>query len=89
VWLGRTTAVAAGDLTKTIDVEAQGEILQLKDTVNNMVESLNNFSSEVTRVAKEVGTYGQLGGQARVEGVSGTWKDLTDNVNVRGSLQSS
>ncbi|CED82845.1 protein-histidine kinase [Phaffia rhodozyma] len=76
-----TTAVARGNLSKTIDVPAQGEILQLKDTVNDMVYSLNEFSSEVTRMAKEVGTYGILGGQAQVEGVSGVWKDLTDSVN--------
>lgn len=80
-----TTAVARGDLSQTIDVDAQGEILQLKDTVNDMVNSLNNFSSEVTRVAKEVGTYGSLGGQARVMNVEGVWKDLTDNVNLMAS----
>lgn len=77
-----TTAVAAGDLSKKITVEAFGEILQLKDTVNAMVDSLRSFSSEVTRVAREVGTDGRLGGQARVPGVAGTWKDLTDCVNV-------
>jgi osomolarity two-component system sensor histidine kinase NIK1 len=80
-----TTAVARGDLSQTIDVDAQGEILQLKDTVNDMVNSLNNFSSEVTRVAKEVGTYGSLGGQALVMNVEGVWKDLTDNVNLMAS----
>ncbi|MFH1287707.1 MAG: HAMP domain-containing protein [bacterium] len=77
-----TTAVAKGDLSQKITVEAQGEILQLKDTINKMVDSLNSFGSEVTRVAKEVGTEGKLGGQAKVEGVAGTWKDLTDNVNT-------
>ena len=77
-----TTAVAAGDLSKKIHVQAFGEILELKSTVNNMVESLRSFSSEVTRVAREVGTEGRLGGQARVPGVAGTWKDLTDCVNI-------
>src|SRR5687767_12300434 len=76
-----TTAVAKGDLTRKITAEAQGEILELKNTINVMVDQLNSFAGEVTRVAKEVGTEGKLGGQARVEGVSGTWKDLTDNVN--------
>ena len=80
-----TTAVAEGDLSKKITVEAQGEVLELKDTINTMVDQLNAFSSEVTRVAKEVGTEGKLGGQANVEGVSGTWKDLTDNVNQLAS----
>ncbi|MGD1807525.1 HAMP domain-containing protein [Dapis sp. BLCC M126] len=75
------TAVAEGDLTQKITVEAQGEILELKTTLNKMVDQLNAFSSEVTRVAKEVGSEGILGGQAEVKGVSGTWKDLTDNVN--------
>ena len=75
------TAVAQGDLSKKITVEAKGEILELKNTLNVMVDRLNAFSSEVTRVAKEVGTEGKLGGQAQVEGVSGTWQDLTDNVN--------
>ena len=79
-----TTAVATGDLTKKITVEAQGEILELKDTVNTMVDQLNTFASEVTRVAREVGTEGKLGGQANVRGVAGTWKDLTDNVNLMG-----
>ncbi|NET36277.1 MAG: HAMP domain-containing protein [Cyanothece sp. SIO1E1] len=79
------TAVAEGDLSKKITVEAQGEILELKDTLNTMVDQLNGFASEVTRVAREVGTEGQLGGQAQVKGVSGTWKDLTDNVNQLAS----
>lgn len=77
-----TTAVAAGDLSKKINVAAFGEILELKNTVNNMVDSLRSFSSEVTRVAREVGTDGRLGGQAKVPGVAGTWKDLTDCVNI-------
>src|SRR5437899_132133 len=76
-----TTAVANGDLTKKITVEAKGEIQDLKNTINIMVDQLNAFASEVTRVAREVGTEGQLGGQAQVKGVAGTWKDLTDNVN--------
>ena len=76
-----TTAVARGDLSKKITVDAKGEILELKNTVNTMVDQLSSFASEVTRVAKEVGTEGQLGGQADVRGVAGTWKDLTDNVN--------
>jgi HAMP domain-containing protein len=76
-----TTAVAGGDLSKKITAEAKGEILELKNTINTMVDQLNGFASEVTRVAREVGTEGKLGGQARVEGVAGTWKDLTDNVN--------
>jgi len=76
-----TTAVAQGDLNKKITVDVKGEVLELKNTINIMVDQLNAFSSEVTRVAKEVGTEGKLGGQAAVEGVSGTWKDLTDNVN--------
>ncbi len=76
-----TTAVANGDLSKKITVEAQGEIAELKNTINTMVDQLQSFASEVTRVAREVGTEGKLGGQAEVEGVSGTWKDLTDNVN--------
>ena len=75
------TAVAKGDLTQKIDVDAQGEILQLKTTLNTMVDQLSSFADEVTRVAREVGTQGNLGGQAMVHGVSGTWKDLTDNVN--------
>ena len=77
-----TTAVAKGDLSKKITVEVKGEILQLKDTINTMVDQLNGFASEVTRVAREVGTEGKLGGQAKVPGVGGTWKDLTDNVNL-------
>src|SRR5438105_8348698 len=77
-----TTAVANGDLGKKITVDAQGEILELKVTINKMVDNLNSFASEVTRVAREVGTEGKLGGQAEVTGVSGTWKDLTDNVNL-------
>ncbi len=76
-----TTAVANGDLSKKITVEARGEILELKNTMNVMVDQLRSFANEVTRVAREVGTEGKLGGQARVEGVAGTWKDLTDNVN--------
>ncbi|MCI0745407.1 MAG: HAMP domain-containing protein [Verrucomicrobia subdivision 3 bacterium] len=76
-----TTAVANGDLTKKITVDVKGEILELKNTVNTMVDQLSSFASEVTRVAREVGTEGKLGGQAEVKGVSGTWKDLTDNVN--------
>ena len=75
------TAIANGDLTRKITVEAQGEILQIKDVVNRMVDQLNAFAGEVIRVAREVGTEGVLGGQAEVRGVSGTWKDLTDNVN--------
>ncbi len=80
-----TTAVARGDLSRKITVEARGEILELKDTVNTMVDQLNSFAGEVTRVAREVGTEGQLGGQASVPGVAGTWKDLTDNVNAMAS----
>ncbi|HEY2871116.1 MAG TPA: HAMP domain-containing protein, partial [Reyranella sp.] len=76
-----TTAVARGDLSKKITVNVSGEILQLKETINVMVDQLNGFAGEVTRVAREVGTEGKLGGQARVPGVAGTWKDLTDNVN--------
>src|SRR5207244_2781599 len=78
---GVTTAVAKGDLSTKITVAAQGEILELKNTINTMVDQLNAFASEVTRVAKEVGTEGKLGGQARVEGVAGPWRDLTENVN--------
>src|SRR6202007_2176618 len=80
-----TTAVAKGDLSKKIDVDVKGEFLTLKNTINTMVDQLRSFASEVTRVAREVGTEGSLGGQARVEGVSGTWKDLTDNVNTMAS----
>ena len=77
-----TTAVARGDLSRKITVDVNGEILELKDTINTMVDQLNAFAAEVTRVAREVGTEGKLGGQAQVPGVAGTWKDLTDNVNV-------
>src|ERR1700676_4371904 len=80
-----TTAVARGDLSRKITVDVRGEILELKDTINTMVDQLNSFASEVTRVAREVGTEGKLGGQAQVPGVAGTWKDLTDNVNLMGS----
>jgi HAMP domain-containing protein/signal transduction histidine kinase/CheY-like chemotaxis protein len=80
-----TTAVAQGDLSQKITVDAKGEILELKNTINTMVDQLNSFAAEVTRVAKEVGTEGRLGGQADVKGVSGTWKDLTDNVNFMAS----
>ena len=76
-----TTAVAQGDLTKTVNIEAKGEILQLKNTINTMVDQLGSFASEVTRVAREVGTDGILGGQAQVRGVSGVWRELTQNVN--------
>jgi HAMP domain-containing protein/CheY-like chemotaxis protein/signal transduction histidine kinase len=82
-----TTAVANGDLSKKITVDVKGEILELKNTINTMVDQLNSFASEVTRVAREVGTEGKLGGQAQVMGVAGTWKDLTDNVNfMAGNL---
>jgi HAMP domain-containing protein/CheY-like chemotaxis protein len=77
-----TTAVARGDLSRKITVDVRGEILELKNTINTMVDQLNAFAAEVTRVAREVGTEGKLGGQAKVSGVAGTWKDLTDNVNV-------
>ncbi|MCU1680101.1 MAG: two-component system sensor kinase, partial [Amycolatopsis sp.] len=77
-----TTSVAEGDLTRKINVDARGEILELKNTINTMVDQLSAFADEVTRVAREVGTEGKLGGQAQVRGVAGTWKDLTDNVNV-------
>src|SRR5213075_1638508 len=76
------TAVAQGDLSKKITVNVSGEILLLKETLNTMVDQLNSFAGEVTRVAREVGTDGRLGGQATVPGVAGTWKDLTDNVNL-------
>src|SRR3989475_4121955 len=79
------TAVATGDLSKKITVEVRGEILELKNTVNTMVDQLNSFASEVIRVARDVGTEGKLGGQAEVKGVAGTWKDLTDNVNWMAS----
>ena len=80
-----TTAVARGDLSRKITVHVKGEILELKDTINTMVDQLNSFASEVTRVAREVGTEGKLGGQAAVPGVAGTWKDLTDSVNFMAS----
>jgi HAMP domain-containing protein/signal transduction histidine kinase/DNA-binding response OmpR family regulator len=80
-----TTAVARGDLSRKITVDVKGEILELKETINTMVDQLNGFSSEVTRVAREVGTEGKLGGQAQVPGVAGTWKDLTDSVNSMAS----
>ena len=84
-----TTAVARGDLSKKITVDVKGEILELKNTINTMVDQLSSFASEVTRVAREVGTEGKLGGQADVKGVAGTWKDLTDNVNfMAGNLTS-
>ena len=76
-----TTAVANGDLSRKITVDVRGEILELKNTINTMVDQLNAFASEVTRVAREVGTEGKLGGQAEVKGVAGAWKDLTDSVN--------
>src|SRR5438309_7905661 len=79
-----TTAVANGDLSQKITVDVRGEVLELKDTINNMVEKLRIFADEVSRVAREVGTEGRLGGQASVPGVGGTWKDLTDNVNAMG-----
>src|ERR1700760_1146030 len=80
-----TTAVARGDLTQKITVDVKGEVLELKNTINTMVDQLSSFSDEVTRVAREVGTDGKLGGQAEVKGVSGTWRDLTENVNVMAS----
>src|SRR5438046_6918104 len=80
-----TTAMANGDLSKKITVDVRGEILELKDTINTMVDQLRSFAAEVTRVAREVGTEGKLGGQADVKGVAGTWKDLTDSVNFMGS----
>jgi signal transduction histidine kinase/DNA-binding response OmpR family regulator/HAMP domain-containing protein len=86
---GVTTAIANGDLSKKITVDVKGEILEMKNTINTMVDQLSSFASEVTRVAREVGTEGKLGGQAEVQGVSGTWKDLTDNVNfMAGNLTS-
>src|SRR5207245_2837316 len=82
-----TTAVAKGDLSKKITVDVRGEILELKNTMNTTVDQWNAFASEVSRVAREVGTDGKLGGQAAVPGVAGTWKDLTDNVNqMAGNL---
>src|SRR5947209_16742973 len=84
-----TTAVANGDLRKKVTVDVKGEILQLKNTINAMVDQLNSFGSEVTRVALEVGTEGRLGGQAQVRGVGGVWKELTDSVNsMAGNLTS-
>ncbi|PYT19282.1 MAG: hybrid sensor histidine kinase/response regulator, partial [Acidobacteria bacterium] len=84
---GVTTAVAKGDLTTRITVDARGEILELKNTINTMVDQLSSFAAEVTRVAREVGTEGRLGGQAEVKGVAGVWKDLTDSVNsMAGNL---
>ena len=80
-----TTAVARGDLSQKITVDARGEILELKNTVNTMVDQLRSFADEVTRVAREVGTEGTLGGQAEVRGVAGTWRDLTENVNQLAS----
>src|SRR5438045_463237 len=80
-----TTAVARGDLRRKITVDVKGEILELKETINTMVDQLNGFAAEVTRVAREVGTEGALGGQAQVPGVAGTWKDLTDSVNSMAS----
>src|SRR5437667_756236 len=83
------TAIASGDLTQKITVDVRGEILQIKNMINTMVDQLRSFASEVTRVAREVGTEGKLGGQAAVQGVAGTWKDLTDNVNLMaGNLTS-
>ena len=79
------TAIAQGDLQKKIVVDAKGEILELKNTINTMVDQLSAFADQVTRVAREVGTEGKLGGQASIEGVRGTWKDLTDNVNSMAS----
>src|SRR5947208_10067190 len=79
------TAIATGDLTQKITVDVRGEILQIKDVINTMVDQLGSFASEVTRVAREVGTEGKLGGQADVRGVAGTWKDLTDSVNFMAS----
>jgi len=82
-----STAIASGDLSRKITVDVRGEILQLKETINTMVDQLRSFASEVTRVAREVGTEGKLGGQAVVPGVAGTWKDLTDSVNsMAGNL---
>src|SRR5947209_5647276 len=84
-----TTAVANGDLSKKITVDVKGEIARLKDTINTMVDQLSSFAEEVTRVAREVGTEGKLGGQAEVKGVAGTWKDLTESVNsMAGNLTS-
>ncbi|WP_443035353.1 HAMP domain-containing protein, partial [Streptomyces sp. BE230] len=82
-----TTAVARGDLSQKIDVDARGEILELKNTLNTMVDQLSNFAEQVTRVARDVGTEGRLGGQAQVHGVSGTWKDLTRSEQHTSELQ--
>src|SRR5204862_117377 len=83
------TAIASGDLTQKITVDVRGDILQIKDLINTMVDQLRSFAAEVTRVAREVGTEGKLGGQADVRGVAGTWKDLTDSVNfMAGNLTS-
>src|SRR4029079_16703009 len=82
-----TTAVANGDLSRKITAEARGEVLEVKNTINTVVDQLNSFASEVTRVAREVGTEGKLGGQADVRGFAGTWRDLTDSVNgMAGNL---
>jgi methyl-accepting chemotaxis protein len=80
--VGVATAIANGDLSRKITVDVKGEILELKVTINTMVDQLNAFAGEVSRVAREVGTGGKLGGQAQVPGVAGTWTDLTDNANV-------
>ena len=80
-----TTAVAEGDLTQKVTVDVQGEIAELKETVNTMVDQLSSFADQVTIVAREVGTEGKLGGQAEVPNVAGTWKDLTDSVNLMAS----
>src|SRR5437763_6599101 len=82
---GVASAIAKGDLSRKITVEVKGEILALKETSNTMVDQLNGFASEVTRVAREVGTEGKLGGQAQVRGIGGVWKDLTDSVNFMAS----
>src|SRR3569623_1339044 len=83
------TAIAMGDLTRKLTVNVQGELLQIKDVITTMVDQLSSFAAEVTRVAREVGTEGRRGGQAQVKGGSGTWKDLTDNVNfMAGNLTS-
>ncbi|NEE10811.1 HAMP domain-containing protein, partial [Streptomyces sp. SID7499] len=84
-----TTAVANGDLSQKVTVDVSGEMLKLKNTVNTMVDQLSSFADQVTRMARDVGTEGRLGGQARVDGVSGTWKELTDSVNsMAGNLTS-
>src|SRR5262249_33722237 len=80
-----TTSVARGDLSRKITVDVKGEILELKNTINTMVDQLNTFACEVTRVVRDVGTEGKVGGQAEVKGVGGTWKDLTENVNFMAS----